>query len=190
MDTLKTLLPPLAAIVAAVIAATIAFLTSVFTKEAKVSEFRQTWIDAMRADLAELMAVYNYIATTLQFAGESKKKIDELEFLHKHKDEIMKLESLTGRIILRLDPKHYQAIITHLDNISTVEALEGATFEQRSANLTKLRDQGVDLLEKQWKRVKKGELVYRITKWVSLLLVVLAIAVFAKIASTYLSLAP
>jgi hypothetical protein len=55
VDNFRDFAGPTATVLAALIAASITFLISVFTKEAKVSEFRQAWIESLRNDLAKFV---------------------------------------------------------------------------------------------------------------------------------------
>ena len=45
-----------AALITAIAASATAFLIAVLTKEAKISDFRQAWIDQLRNDISELAA--------------------------------------------------------------------------------------------------------------------------------------
>lgn len=58
---------PIGAVVAACIAASISFLTLVISKEQKISEFRQAWIDDLRSELAEFAVNARRIAAQPNF---------------------------------------------------------------------------------------------------------------------------
>jgi len=66
-------LPPMAigAIGAALIAAVVSLLGLIISKEQKTSEFRQAWIDALRADCTTYLAELNAIIDALQGGFES-----------------------------------------------------------------------------------------------------------------------
>ena len=66
-------------IIVAIIAGFVSFIGLVITKEQKVSEFRQVWIDALRNDVAELMSAVNhfelaYMAFLWPSGSHSKKE--------------------------------------------------------------------------------------------------------------------
>ena len=77
-------LPPLAigAITAALITGLVSFLGLIISKEQKVSEFRQAWIDSLRSELAALISHANAIhGAGMAKLGSSSEtwKVEELE---------------------------------------------------------------------------------------------------------------
>ncbi len=78
-------------IVAAAIAATVSWLGLVISKETKISEFRQEWIDGLRKDIATLLGeATQYHASVLGLAPTSS---------------VLKINQLMARIRLRLNLK-------------------------------------------------------------------------------------
>jgi hypothetical protein len=73
LDADKTaMISTYATLLVAMIAGAFSLLGLVISKEQKVSEFRQTWIDALREDISELIAHANLIhAELLKLAEEN-----------------------------------------------------------------------------------------------------------------------
>lgn len=58
--------PAFASMAAAIIAAFVGSLSIIISKEQKVSEFRQTWINALRDDLAEAISATTNLTSILE----------------------------------------------------------------------------------------------------------------------------
>src|SRR5437667_10151195 len=99
-------IPILGPVVAAIIAGAVAFLASVFSKEQKVSEFRQTWIDSLRNDLAELISIVLQVADELLVRQKRGEDIQALRaHLRAREPEFQRVEACKARIQWRLNPE-------------------------------------------------------------------------------------
>jgi hypothetical protein len=167
----------IATLTASIIAATISFVNLTLTKEQKTSEFRQKWIDSLREELSMFFGC----ARTFARATEEKHKLGdayENESLFKISEEKIsdiryQVTEVFSRIKLRLnsdEPEHKEllrllkraideqniALKEKTDSSKTLKAIEVAN------------DYAAPVLKAEWKRVKKGELPFRIARnWVA-----------------------
>jgi ABC-type hemin transport system substrate-binding protein len=170
----SSFLPVLGPIVAAIIAGAVAFLASVFSKELKTSEFRQAWIDALRNDLSELISMALQLGDEIVVrhkAGEDPKAIQA--HLRTEEPMFQRLEACRARILLRLNPREHQVLMNAVKIMS-----EPAEHDAKAETLI---TESQRVLKAEWRRVKRGEPVFRVTKWLSLIVsaagLVVAIAV-------------
>jgi len=166
------------AIIAAGISGAVAFMAAIFTKETKTSEFRQAWIDGIRSDIAEFLARANSLA----FFVDSKKKYkvedgDIVQGLYAKDDDLVAFHTCRRRIILRLNPTEHVALIKEIDAVGDIAPTEitGQIVKCRADNITKL---STDVFSKEWKRVKRGEPIFVVAKYTSLLLVIVLAVYF------------
>lgn len=156
-----------ATVIASFIGATLTFLVAVFTKENKTSEFRQSWIDALRADVAEFIAIWYFITTDLEaVAKEGTRGVSVREYGQSLKAELIKIEMLQARIELRLNPDEHAELIAKIRQLAKIHNMVGLTFDQRVTTIEEFTKSFQTALKREWKRVKSGELIYQIVKWV------------------------
>lgn len=177
------LLPLLGTIVAATIAGAVAFLASVFSKEQKTSEFRQSWIDSLRNDLSELIAISVQIGDEILVRHKRGEGTEAIQtHLRTKESDFQRIEECKARIRLRLNPKEYRALL------NAVKAMSDPSDHDAKSETLIAESQKV--LKAEWKRVKRGEPVFFITKWLSLFVcltaLIIAIAmIWGKISVTY-----
>ena len=172
-----TVLPDIAvgAIAAALIAGLISLLGLVISKEQKVSEFRQAWIDALRSDVASLISHVNAIHGAIQagFGGPGQ--------MWQHaREDFLGANSATANIRLRLNPSEEQCkevlrLVSELERELAVGSMPD--HARLDAMEHELVASARVLLKAEWMRVRKGELVYRVAK---------AVAAFAMLAGVVL----
>jgi hypothetical protein len=170
----SALLAVLGPIVAAIIGGAVAFLASVFSKELKTSEFRQAWIDSLRNDLAELISIALQLGDEIivrHKAGEDTQAIKA--HLRSKEAEFLRLEACQARIRLRLNPKEHQVLL------GLVKAISEPSDHDAKAEALIAESQRV--LKAEWKRVKRGEPVFRVTKWLSLIVCGTALGIAAAL---------
>lgn len=156
-------LPALATITAAAIAGVVAFIISVLTKEHRISEFRQSWIDSLRNDISELLSLFNLLAAAFdreaKLCGDKNKALDE--HWTKHHADLVNVQTLTNRVVLRLNKKEHSVLISKLAELEdslgkgqvvSVPIIDGIMAEVAS------------LLKLEWERVKNGETVFQALK--------------------------
>ncbi len=149
------------AIIAAVIAAVISLLGLIISKENKVSEFRQAWIDALRAEVAAVITHGHAIFQAFDAVVGEPKGLEWKEI----REDFVALEEQAARIRLRLNP-------TEKPSIALMEVLGEFHSLFRNFSVTPDPDK-VDsvskrllkvtqpVLKSEWRRVKRGELVYK-----------------------------
>jgi hypothetical protein len=168
---------PALAVAAAALAAWIAGAFSILglltSKEEKVSEFRQAWIDALRADLALLVAhahqIYAYVAM--------HRPLDVQLFWKETREDYLTLNGASTRIKLRLNREEAESKLV-LCTMGKMEALfafvpngqPALSIEDINKIVDELESNAPPLLKKEWNRVKGGELIYRIAKWSSVVI--------------------
>ena len=165
----------LGSIYAAVIAGGLTYLGLIIVKEHRISEFRQQWIDSLRSDIADLIAQLSLIASH-----------------YRHWDEDQYAENVTSlspnfvsanlalmRTRLRLNP-------SELDSKDILKILETAQeiFNDENPNLEDLEALEKPLilatqkvLKAEWNRVRRGEPIFVISKWLALFFTIAALAV-------------
>jgi hypothetical protein len=158
-------------IVAAIIAGAVAFFSLIISKEQSVSEFRQHWIDALREDIAAV------IAYTVGIHGESivKHKRNE-ELWAKVKEDFTHFHELAARIKLRLNPNEQRrkerpatlAVLEAIDQIDAIFSSPEPEFHKLDSIVATLVTNSQVILKENWDRVRSGEPIYRWTKWVGL----------------------
>jgi hypothetical protein len=134
---------------AGLIATGVTLIGILITNQAKVSDFRQQWINALREDAATLVT-----HTFVVYSAKAGENID---------DSYIQLNQVSARIRLRLNPKEKDtdAIITAMNKMRDAN--------HSSVDFTKLTEYVNEfvaaihkVLKKEWRRVKFGEPLYRI----------------------------
>ena len=161
-----------ATILAAFIAGSITYLVSVFTKEGKVSDFRQNWIDGLREDTAKFIGIWYYVAADVDLLTEEE--VTSREFWRGAKDEFIQMEVLQAKIELRLNPKEHSEAIEQLRFLATGESIAGLSHLQRVEEIRSFSDKIQKILKSEWTRVKQGEATYRYIKHASRVLILVA----------------
>jgi len=167
-------LPPQAvgAIVAAIIAGIIALLGLIISKEQKVSEFRQQWIDALRADIAAVIR-YGHCMSRQALAAQRGELVSSSAI----SEDFAGITEASARIRLRLNQKEKQsaALLAAL-NKQVVSVRTETDAEIVSSVTDDLVAAAQVVLKQEWRRVRSGELVYRMARWAALLVIVVLAA--------------
>jgi hypothetical protein len=158
IDLLKDIGVPLAV---AFVAALASVLGLIISKESKVSEFRQAWIDGLRNDIAELIGHAAALQAVKLMDVEDNDRLS-LSLAH-----FLGVNELASKIRLRLNPQKeshlpvLKALEKHESCFSKpVESFDYAGIEKAEERLV---SQGQILLKAVWEEVKAGELTYRIS---------------------------
>ena len=149
-------------IIAAAIAAFISLVGLIISKESKVSELRQAWIDALREEIAEVVTQSRALLHSYR-AGFK----DNTVLWQSGREGFEKLNEAWAKIKLRLNPNEELSIAV----FKALEEHENNFPPDRMPDLKKLDESerkllgctGI-LLKKEWKRVKYGEPVYKIAE--------------------------
>lgn len=160
-------------IVASTIGALAVYLSTVFAKEQKTSEFRQLWIDELRKDIADFLAT---VSEYCSLGNHIKDKSEEFkcDFLVGNIDALKNIQSLEHRIVLRLNPKEHEELISEIRSytaslISIYFSASGDKTVQGESIANALIAKVQVIFSDEWKRVKTGEPIFKWTKRISLL---------------------
>ncbi|WP_076407544.1 hypothetical protein [Shewanella sp. UCD-KL12] len=168
---------------AAFIAGVFSFFNLVNSKEQKVSEFRQAWIDSFRGEVSLLVSSVAYISFYYQSIRETPPQTQDIE--ESYKDYVAACAGLITRLNAQ-DPdirtKHTNSMF-----LETLTELRDSFNNQKYSEVHVLSKHLVEnskpLLKAEWERVKIGEKGYRKNKRIALglcLVGLLATAVFAR----------
>jgi hypothetical protein len=163
-------------IVAATIAALISLFGLIVSKDQKTSEFRQAWIDALRSELAEVIAHANGIHGVAMADYSNPKEMWEAARAH-----FVGINLAISRIRLRLNPSEpsSQAVLKEIEKLES-HLNPGAINDAVLSTIEKeLITTAHILLKKEWIRVRSGEITFRVTKWLAVILVVSGITFLA-----------
>jgi len=183
MELPSTVFVALGAIVAAIITGIISFMNLVAVKDQKTSEFRQQWIDELRSDISNYLANVYIISCEAHLSSQLQngKGITEehlKEFAEKASSPINKAIQLFHSIQLKLNVKDdkqllstfekmnklFETALNSMHDIKKIEVITNSIIEQSQV-----------LLKNEWKRVKRGEISFFITKYLVGLIVLLSL---------------
>jgi len=175
-DIPSQLFVPIGAVLAACITGAVSFVSLIISKEQKTSEFRQAWVDALRADLSEFSAQarqiaaehtpYSFKKLAAALAGEEEDRLDQL--LTNRQRLAQTYYSI--RLRLNLSETDHEALLTHLDKVYEIlntTAAEGLRFDETVAELDPMAKVAQSVLKREWNRVKDGETAFTTTKAVA-----------------------
>ncbi|MGV7121531.1 hypothetical protein [Sphingopyxis sp. 550A] len=153
------------AIAAALIGAIISLVGLIVSKESKVSEFRQSWIDSLRSELSTFLASANSIASAREIEyRNNKERLETLRPIYE------RLNETYYSIALRLNPtetesKNLRGCIVRISNY--VNSGQQSDFSKFDSDRTDFINLSNIVLKREWKRVKRGEPVYKVARWIA-----------------------
>lgn len=172
---------------AALVTGAISFVNLTMTKELKTSEFRQSWIDGLREDLACFFGSARAFARSVEEVNAlgsgyrargilllSDEKISDIRYQAAEKFSKIKLR-------LNPDEKEHKELLRLLK--STIEKQNEMLADGTDASATlsaieEANEYARPLLKKEWDRVKRGELPFRIARnWLAPAVILIAITV-------------
>ena len=154
-------------------------MVTVLSKEQKTSEFRQAWIDALRNDLSEFISTIDALTSFLRIkASRSATPAEVVSFLQEKYVDVQRMGVSYHRIMLRLNPDEHTALIATLQELLAVMSSHAkAVDESHVERLIKaVVAESQRVLKSEWRRVKRGEPIFVMTKYASLALFVAAVA--------------
>lgn len=172
MNPPAELVAALVAITVALIAGIVSFIVSVLSKDQKTSEFRQAWIDALRGDIADFVSKNLAFIEAVKIQGARPGADEELGgyLLSDRFQEMLDIEATRARILLRLNPKEHEAFIQLVNNVyGKSEFAKPDEHKGLPQRVEALIQESQTILKYEWGRVKTGEPIFRVTKWVSLI---------------------
>ncbi|HCG7089335.1 hypothetical protein ACJO15_10515 [Vibrio parahaemolyticus] len=144
---------------AAIIAGVISLINLSVSKEHKISELRQGWINELRTEMAILLAKFNHLVNLYICELNLEEKICYWTFYKEHIGLIQEIDELIHKIKLRLNPSEHSRLIALLEDLE-ISITETDRINDADGIFT-LLNQGnemtKELLKSEWERVKLGE---------------------------------
>jgi hypothetical protein len=161
-------------IIAAIISGAVAFFSLIISKEQTVSDFRQQWIDELRKDVAAVASSVSSIH------GTSISHKHDQELWDRVKTDFTHFKEVIVRIRLRLNPHEKAKIegpatMAVLGVLTELESIFGSAepqFHKLEPLVSKLVTNANVILKENWQRVRSGEPIYQIAKWLTLIFTV------------------
>ena len=171
----------LVTIALALVGASVSFVGIILSKEQKVSEFRLNWLEALRDDIASLIARALAIHAVHRNAGGPP--ISNSPIGIKLTEDFLEINRVSVRIRLRLNPKKqtHMPVILLMDEIEDLfgKGIANAPFEQIDELTTRVTKASQQLLRSVWEEVKNGEPTFQVTKWVALGVALISLGLLA-----------
>ncbi|MBE4204507.1 hypothetical protein ACXIU6_16445 [Vibrio parahaemolyticus] len=177
----------LGTISAAIITSVFVFINLINSKEQKTSEFRQDWINALRQNISEYSAVTTTFVSMMiyidSFDTEDEKVKRESDFYKENIDIANDITKYYNNIQLYVNPIENGSFLSALAKVhGLVTSKRVVRSEDITAANQELVTEAQSLLKSEWKRVKRGEMTYRVTKWgVFALLAFLTFTLFSNL---------
>ncbi|MBB1431969.1 hypothetical protein [Pseudoalteromonas sp. SG43-4] len=151
---------PAGVIIASAIAGVFSFISLILSKEQKVSEFRQKWIESLRDDISDFLGNIVVLVDMKQRDHSARVANANLVFTASEiKDCQAAVSSSLTKIFLKLNPDDKNiniiALVKHLDEIKSYTL--SAKWGDINEKVDLVREDSQKLLKQQWDRVKKGE---------------------------------
>jgi hypothetical protein len=152
---------------AALITALISFVNLTLSKEQKTSEFRQAWIDGLRADLAIFFSSSRALCRVMQEARSPHSKDEDVECFRFNREQVsnMRIEAANAlyRIKLRLNKgeSEHTELNRLLYEITTIQNKinidKGTDYNPALDAIEGTSSFAQDILKAEWEVVKSGE---------------------------------
>ena len=151
------------AVGAAIIAGFVSLLGLIIGKEQKISEFRQAWIDDLRKSMIAYLVQINAIADAIRARAQPGAPNTTAII-----DSYKALNEASHGIILRVNPTEKPAKAL-LESMEAFESLASINANLTPNNIKFAEEEYIaaskNLLKDEWKRVRRGELTYVISKY-------------------------
>ena len=161
------------ALFTAMIAGFFAFMNLISSKEQKVSEFRQDWINQLRDAISEYISSLSYLSILYKHHSEQdeSKKKSKFDMAQSVDETYSKLNKSYNDILFRVNPKEKNKKHTMINDEFLSALGETRDLYMKSDFLgavkacDKLRDKTKPLLKYEWVRVKGGEPRFKFWKF-------------------------
>lgn len=168
-------LVPIGAVLAACITGAVSFVSLVTSKEQKISEFRQAWIDAFRDELADFSSQARRVSLEhIPLAGTLKalaaSAFEQLEIADREAEKPDRYHENRQRMAqayyalrLRLNPEEadHKQLLGHLDHVYEILNSHSDRYGNCVTELDNLAKVAQTVLKREWVRVKEGEGSFR-----------------------------
>lgn len=174
---------------ASIVGGFFSFVSLVSSKEQKVSEFRQEWINELREDLSVFFSSARALCRTMQEARSPNTADNDIQDFKFGKEKVgnMRLAGAEAfyRIKLRLNKKELEhqelqrLLETSINIQNEINMNKGLDYTEALKAIEKAFEYSQDILKNEWERVKKGEPTYRKSKNFAVAVLVLGFVVFS-----------
>jgi hypothetical protein len=164
-------------------------MSLVAQKEQKVSEFRQEWINSLRNSISEYIATLQHLAfLQIQHDEKPESEFDSLQMAKETEDTYIRGNKSYNDIIFRVNDSEKNAEIKKINDkfLNCLEKTrelfnddDWTKLHEIQAHCDDLRLATKPLLKEEWKRVKAGEPIYRLSKRFSAALLIIGFLVFS-----------
>lgn len=180
MDSIPSnwLLPAVGAIIAALIAGLFSFFNLILSKEQKLSELRQNWINELRDDISMWIAGLYAMEYQNRFY-KNYENMDNVEhyWMTTTKEIANQISISYTRILLRLNPndknEHQKELISLMRVVRDLSL--DANYTVAIEYIPKIRECAQWVLKAEWERVKKGEPTFFWSKRITLLILAIVV---------------
>ena len=164
----------------AMLAAIVSLLGLVISKEVKVSEFRQAWIDSLRDDVAALIAHAYTAESAFHLAEKESDPIKKWELSH---PTYHLLNEAIARIKLRLNPLESDPILDAIERLEHALTPSGSAPKRGTipAIDSTLIMETQKVLKGAWLVVREGEHFYRVARKGAIALICVFTLLFAYV---------
>lgn len=168
-------------VTAALIAGAFSYLNLVISKEQKVSEFRQQWIDALRESISQYVSAISCLAKASATVNENVVKENGPDHV-KETESCFELASKSyASILLRINPDDTRSELKELnaDFLAKLESVRAAVRKDRYEEARQLTDElelkARRILKLEWERVKEGEPIYQVSLYIAAFITLIAV---------------
>lgn len=171
------------ATIAALIAGLVSLLGLIISKEQKTSEFRQAWIDSLRAETSAFISHTNAFYGVLNPKSHvgSPREMWKISY-----EDLIGINVASTSIRLRLNVKERSSLVV----LNTIEEIEDMInlekipdFKTLNQIQKRLIKEVNVLLKSEWVRVKDGEAVFQYAKYLAFAIVVVALCLGIAVAA-------
>lgn len=164
----------------ALLAGVTSLLGLIISKENRVSDFRQEWINGLRAEIASLIGRAYDLNRARVSPGERPDRP-----LESDRTDLLHMELALAQIDLLMNPRDESIVQKAKAIVDELSPGGPVGEEQLSGLVNELRNESKRYLKKEWEVVKKGERVFQVAKHLAVILVAAVIvALFWGVAHT------
>src|SRR5262249_8007399 len=173
-DYLRILIPTAVvagAVIAAIVTGIFSLTTLLISKEDKVTDARQKWLDGLRDETAKFLAGIDTLVRLVEVIISKKsgeKRLagltvsDLASFREENAEQYENLNEMKNRVLLRLDPQDHPNLIKQINYLTI------AFYDASCNNLEEVRARQSEVIEgtqqaikRAWEKVKQGEKTFR-----------------------------
>ena len=172
MDVDSKVWVAIAAVTAASISAIISVVNMVISKDQKTTDFRQEWINSLRNEISNLIAFAKSVKSQGSIIGyiNAKEKIEDEAIKHMMdavKNHSKDKNNSHTKILLYLNPKEHGDMIDLVNELANIASLSNKTENEKvKEQCDNVIKEAQGILKKEWKRVKRGEVTFYLTKYI------------------------